>query len=40
MANQTHQQDIHQPNSFYVTGGTLKQDAGCYVTRRADHQLR
>lgn len=39
MATPIQRQDIHQPNSFYVTGGTLKQDAGCYVTRRADHQL-
>jgi hypothetical protein len=24
---------------FYVTGGTLRHDAACYVARRADHEL-
>lgn len=25
--------------SFYVTGGTLRRDAACYVRRRADEEL-
>ncbi len=24
---------------FYVTGGTLRRDAACYVVRWADHEL-
>jgi WD40 repeat protein len=27
------------PNGFYVTGGTLRRDAPCYVKRRADVEL-
>src|SRR4051812_45149531 len=26
-------------SSFFVTGGTLRQDAGCYVERQADKDL-
>jgi WD40 repeat protein len=27
------------PDVFYITGGTLRSDAPCYVARRADHDL-
>ena len=27
------------PPSFFVTGGTLRSEASCYVERRADHEL-
>src|SRR5947209_1946579 len=28
-----------RPDNFYVTGGTLRQDALSYLERRADHEL-
>ncbi|QQS48046.1 MAG: hypothetical protein IPM66_05170 [Acidobacteriota bacterium] len=30
---------ISQPSGFYITGGTLRGDAACYVVRRADDEL-
>ena len=30
----------HAGGHFFVTGGTLRQDARCYVERKADRELR